>query len=78
MMRTAYNLRAADDDWGQAGTLLRDVDGRRRARTAGVQRGRPPPERGDGAGLGACLRVLENIDKQTGEKIEAAVRNGSS
>jgi hypothetical protein len=24
-MRTAYNLRAADDDWGQAGTLLRDV-----------------------------------------------------
>jgi catalase len=25
MMRTAYNLRAADDDWGQAGTLLRDV-----------------------------------------------------
>lgn len=24
-MCTSYNLRAADDDWGQAGTLLRDV-----------------------------------------------------
>ncbi len=25
MVRTAYTLRAADDDWGQAGTLVRDV-----------------------------------------------------
>ena len=25
MKRTVYTLRAADDDWGQAGTLLRDV-----------------------------------------------------
>ena len=25
MVRTAYTLRADDDDWGQAGTLVRDV-----------------------------------------------------
>jgi len=25
MVRTAYTLRAHDDDWGQAGTLVRDV-----------------------------------------------------
>ena len=25
MVRTAYTLRAEDDDWGQAGTLVRDV-----------------------------------------------------
>ena len=25
MVRTAYALRAEDDDWGQAGTLVRDV-----------------------------------------------------
>jgi catalase len=59
MMRTAYTLRADDDDWGQAGHLAARRDGRRGATPADAQRGRPPPERGDGAGLGACLRVLE-------------------
>ena len=78
MVRTAYTLRADDDDWGQAGTLVREVMDDADPRTAGVQRGRPPPERGDGAGVGACLRVLEEHRQRTGEKIEAAVRNGSA
>jgi len=44
MVRTAYTLRAEDDDWGQAGTLVRDVMSRR-AGTLGGQRRWPPPER---------------------------------
>ena len=78
MMRTAYTLRADDDDWGQAGILLRDVmDDAERDRlvfnVAGHLRN------------GVTEQVLErafeywkNIDKDTGEKIEAALRNGSS
>jgi hypothetical protein len=58
MMRTAYTLRA-DDDWGQAGTLLRDVmDDAERDRLV-FNGDQPPPELGDGAGVGACLRLLE-------------------
>jgi catalase len=77
MMRTAYTLRVDDDDWGQAGILLRDVmDDAERERlvtnVAGHLRN------------GVTEQVLErafdywrNIDKETGEKIEAAVRTGS-
>jgi catalase len=73
MKRTVYTLRAADDDWGQAGTLLRDVmDDAERERLVSNVAGH--------LRNGVTEQVLErafeywkNIDKETGEKIEAAV-----
>ncbi len=40
MVRTAYALRPEDDDWGQAGTLVRDVLDDARGKV-GVQHHRP-------------------------------------
>ena len=51
-------LHAEDDDWGQAGTLVRDGDGRRRPRPSGRQHRRPPARRGHRAGAATGLRVL--------------------
>ena len=46
MVRAAYTLRADDDDWGQAGTLVREVlDDAARA-AAGRQHRRAPAQRG--------------------------------
>ena len=67
-----------DDDWGQAGTLVRDVmDDAARERLVSNVAGH--------LRNGVSVKVLEracdywkNIDKETGDKIEAAVRNGSS
>lgn len=78
MMRTAYTLRAEDDDWGQAGTLVRDVmDDAERERlvsnVAGALR--------DGVSEPVLERAFDywkSIDKETGNKIETAVRKGSS
>jgi catalase len=78
MVRAAYTLHAADDDWGQAGTLVRDVmDDAARERLVSNVAGH--------LRNGVSVKVLEracdywkNIDKGTGDKIEAAVRNGSS
>jgi catalase len=70
-------LRADDDDWGQAGTLLRDVmdDAERQRLISNVARH---------LRNGVSEQVLErafdywkNIDKEAGENIEALVRNGS-
>jgi catalase len=78
MMRAAYTMRAEDDDWGQAGTLVRDVmDDAQRERlvsnVAGVLR--------NGVSETVLERAVEywkNIDKETGDKIETAVRNDPS
>ncbi len=78
MVRAAYTLHAADDDWGQAGTLVRDVmDDAARERLVSNVAGH--------LRNGVSEKVLErafeywkNIDKETGDNIEAAVRNGSS
>lgn len=76
MVRAAYTLRAADDDWGQAGTMVREVlDDAARAplvsNVAGHLR------------KGVSEKVLErafecwkNVDKEIGERIETAVRQG--
>jgi catalase len=78
MVRTAYTLRAEDDDWGQAGTLVRDVmDDAERARLVSNVAGHLR----DGVTEEVLQHTFEywkNIDKETGDKIEAAVRNGSS
>jgi catalase len=77
MVRSAYTLRR-DDDYGQAGTLVREVlddDARDRlvSDVAGHLR--------NGVSEKVLLRAFEywtNIDKRIGERIEAAVRNGQS
>jgi catalase len=78
MVRTAYTLRPEDDDWGQAGFLVREVmnDAERErlvSNVAGHLR--------NGVSEQVLERAVEywkNIDKEIGDKIEAAVQNGSS
>ena len=76
ILRTAYTLHAEDDDWGQAGTLVRDVlddDARSRlvANTAGhLLAGVSEPV------LARAFEYWKNIDPEVGARIEAAVRAG--
>ncbi len=77
MVRSAYALRAADDDWSQAGVLVRDVFSD--AERAGFV------ETVAGALTGITGEVLErafqywkNVDAETGAKIERKVRQGST
>jgi catalase len=78
MVRTAYTLRPDDDDWGQAGTMVREVlDDAARARlvsnVAGhLRNGVSEPV------LERAFEYWRNIDKEIGTQIENAVRNGSS
>jgi catalase len=78
MVRTAYTLRLEDDDWGQAGTLVRDVmDDAERKRLVSNVAGHLR----SGVSEPVLVRAFEywkNVNKETGDKIEAAVRNGSS
>jgi catalase len=76
MMRTAYELRVDDDDWGQAGILVRDVwDDAQRDRfvhnvaehlLAGVS----------GDVLERAFQYWKNVDPDSGKHIEDLVRNG--
>jgi catalase len=74
MVRSAYTLHDQDDDWGQAGTLVREVmDDAARERlveniTGHLLNGVTEP---------VLLRAFEywhNVDKSLGDKIEASVR----
>ena len=59
IMRSAYVPHAEDDDFVQAGTMVREVlDDAARERLVSNVVG-PPAQRGDRAGPGARLRVLE-------------------
>src|ERR1700741_4935989 len=66
MVRTAYTLRADDDDWGQAGTLVRDVmNNCERARLVSNVAGHLR----NGVTEHVLVRAFEywkNIDKKTG------------
>ncbi|MCW2906027.1 MAG: catalase [Actinomycetia bacterium] len=76
LVRTAYELHAEDDDWGQAGTLVREVmDDAARDRLvsnivgallAGVTE--PVLER--------AFWYLRNVDKDLGDRVEKGVRAG--
>ncbi|WP_289042306.1 catalase [uncultured Aliiroseovarius sp.] len=76
MVRQAYTLREDDDDWGQAGTLVRDVldDAARDrlvANIVGHLKG--------GVSEDVLKRAFEywrNVDKTLGERIEKGVREG--
>ena len=78
MVRSAYTLRPDDDDWGQANTLVRQVmDEAARERLVSNVAGHLR----NGVSKEVLDRVFEywkNIDKEVGDKIEAAVRNGSA
>jgi catalase len=77
MVRTAYTLRPDDDDWTQAGTLVREVmdDAARERLVSNVaghlRKGVSEPV------LQRAFEYWKNIDKETGDKIEAAMQNGS-
>jgi catalase len=73
MVRSAYALRAADDDFSQAGTLVRDVfsDADRAAfveTVAGALKGVT------GEVLERAFQYWKNVDADTGAKIEQKVR----
>ncbi len=76
MVRQAYTLRPDDDDWGQAGALVRDVlDDAARERLAHNVIGHVL----EGVKEPVLSRVFEywrNIDPDLGKKIEEGVRNG--
>jgi catalase len=78
MVRSAYTLRAEDDDFGQPGTLVRDVfdDAQRDAlvdQVAGSLLGgvRSPV-------LERAFEYWKNIDADVGQRIEQKVRKGSA
>ena len=74
MVRAAYTLRAEDDDWGQAGTMVREVlddEGRERLVNNiighllnGVRE----------LVLDRAFEYWRNVDKNLGDRVEAGVR----
>jgi catalase len=74
MVRAAYTLRAEDDDWGQPGTLVRQVfDDAARERLVDNVVGHLL----NGVTEPVLLRAFEywrNIDKEIGDRIESGVR----
>jgi catalase len=77
MVRSAYTLRRDDDDYGQAGTLVRNVlDDAARYRLASnvvghLLNGVTEPV------LQRAFEYWRNIDQDLGERIEKGVRAGS-
>ncbi|WP_009479847.1 catalase [Rhodococcus sp. JVH1] len=74
MVRTAYTLRAEDDDWGQAGTLVRDVfDDAERERLVNNIVGHLQ----DGVTEQVLQRAFEywrNVDQDLGDRVQKGVR----
>jgi catalase len=74
MVRTACTLRAEDDDWGQAGTMVREVldDGARERLVTNIV-----GHLLNGVSEPVLLRAFEywhNVDKSLGDRVEAGVR----
>jgi catalase len=76
MVRSAYTLHDEDDDWGQAGTLVREVLGdaerdRLVSNIAGhLLNGVTEPV------LERAFEYWRNVDKDLGQRIENGVRDG--
>lgn len=76
MVRHAYTLRSQDDDWGQPGTMVREVldDAARERLVSNVSGhlldGVSPPV------LERSLQYWRNIDKQIGDRIARKVNGG--
>ena len=74
MARSAYTLRADDDDWGQAGTLVRDVmDDAARDRFVSNVAGHLGNGVSD-AVLERAFTYFRNVDREIGDRIAAAVK----
>ncbi|HET9257204.1 MAG TPA: catalase [Pseudonocardiaceae bacterium] len=78
MVRAAYTLRAEDDDWGQAGTMVREVlDAAARDRLVSNIAGHLL----DGVSEPVLKRAFDywrNVDKDLGDRVEQSVRAGQS
>jgi catalase len=78
IMRSAQTLHAEDDDWGQPGTMVREVlDDAARDRLVGnivrqLLKGVTEPV------LERAFSYWKNVDKDLGEKVEKGVRDGQS
>jgi catalase len=78
ILRSAYTLHPDDDDWGQPGTLVREVmDDAARDRlvsnvTGHLRNGVTEPV------LERAFQYWKNVDKTVGDKIEKGVRAGQS
>ena len=77
MVRQAYTLREADDDFGQAGTLVREVwdDEIREAFVKTVSGHLLGGVEGDV--LERAFEYWKSVDSDTGKKIEELVRQGA-
>jgi catalase len=74
MIRAGYVQHAEDDDWGQAGTMVREVcDDAARDRLVSNVAGHLSDGVSD-AVLARAFEYWKNIDQQIGERIEQAVR----
>ena len=78
MVRAAYTLRQDDDDWGQAGTLVRQVlDAAARDRLVSnivghLLKGVSEPV------LTRAFEYWRNVDKDLGDEVEQGVRSQRS
>jgi catalase len=78
MVRTAYTLHAEDDDWGQAGMLVRKIFGEaERDRLVGnivghLLNGVTEPV------LQRAFAYWRNVDEDLGQRVEKGVRAGAS
>ena len=78
MVRTAYTLRRDDDDWSQAGTMVREVlDDAARDRLVSNIVGHLL----DGVSepvLERAFQYWKNVDQTLGERVEKGVREGQA
>jgi catalase len=78
MVRAAYTLRRDDDDWGQAGTMVRQVlDDAERDRlvsniTGHLLNGVTEPV------LERAFQYWKNVDQTLGDRVEKGVREGQA
>jgi len=78
MVRSAYTLRRDDDDWGQAGDLVRNVmdDAARKRLVSNIVghllNGVSEPI------LVRAFQYWKNVDQTLGERVEKGVRDGQS
>ncbi|MDT3440790.1 catalase [Pseudofrankia sp. BMG5.37] len=78
MVRTAYTLREDDDDWGQAGTMVRDVlDDAARERLANNIVGHLLKAVSEPV-LVRAFEYWRNVDKNLGDAVEAGVRSSQN
>jgi catalase len=78
MVRAAYTLRKDDDDWGQAGTLVREVlDDAARDRLVSNVVGHLLGGVSEPV-LQRALQYWKNVDHTLGERIEKSVRDGQA